>query len=70
MLGEITDINGKVVELETNPNGDGGGGGIGDNSNAVGTLDVGGISTFNSPVTISYSVESNYGDTTFDVAVI
>ena len=39
MLGELTDINGRVVKLES-------GGGGGDNLNVVGTLDVTGKSTF------------------------
>ena len=35
VLGEIIDINGRVVELETNPNG--GGGGLDDDLNFTGT---------------------------------
>jgi len=63
VLEELTGINDRVEELES-------GGGGGDNLNVVGTLDVGGQSTFNSAVTINSSGKINYGETTFNVVVL
>ena len=63
VLEELTGINDRVEELES-------GGGGGDNLNVVGTLDVGGQSTFNSAVTINSSGQTNYGETTFNVVVL
>ena len=68
VLGDLTDINGRVVELES-------GGGGGENLNVVGTLDVTGKSTFLNTVSItqpglSKSFITSYGTTTMNIGAL